>query len=93
MVDEEAQIDKLKLIIDSSEDIPAKFAELARSESKCPSGKSGGDLGTFGRGMMVPEFDSVVFEQEVGPVHKVKTQFGWHLVLTTERSDLQDSEL
>ncbi|CAK4635400.1 hypothetical protein LEN26_010291 [Aphanomyces euteiches] len=64
------------------------FADLAKTHSKCPSGaRGGGALGTFGRGQMVPEFDKVVFEEAVGKIHKVKTQFGWHLVLTTERND------
>jgi peptidyl-prolyl cis-trans isomerase C len=52
----------------------------------CPSGKSGGDLGEFSPGMMVPEFDKVVFSAEVGKVQgPVKTQFGYHLILITKR--------
>lgn len=66
----------------------ADFADLAREHSTCPSGKQGGDLGTFGRGQMVPEFDRVVFSEEVGKVHgPVKTQFGFHLVEITNRHD------
>ncbi len=65
----------------------ADFAELARTHSKCPSGRSGGELGTFGPGQMVPEFDTVVFNEAVGVVHgPVKTQFGYHLLETTMRS-------
>jgi len=65
----------------------SKFAELAASHSKCPSGKSGGDLGEFGPGQMVPEFDQVVFNEAVGVVHgPVKTQFGYHLVEITSRT-------
>jgi peptidyl-prolyl cis-trans isomerase C len=64
------------------------FEEAAASYSQCPSGDEGGDLGTFGKGAMVPEFDKVVFEEEVGVVHgPVKTQFGWHLLETTSRED------
>jgi len=65
----------------------ADFAEIAKKHSKCPSGKSGGELGEFGRGEMVPEFDSVVFTAELGKVHgPVKTQFGWHLIEVTKRT-------
>ena len=64
----------------------ADFAELAGQHSQCPSGKQGGDLGEFGQGQMVPEFDQVVFKEEVGKVHgPVKTQFGYHLLEVTER--------
>jgi peptidyl-prolyl cis-trans isomerase C len=64
----------------------ADFADVAKQHSECPSGKSGGDLGEFGRGQMVPEFDSVVFTAELGKVHgPIKTQFGWHLIEITKR--------
>ena len=43
----------------------ADFAELAKSHSQCPSGRQGGDLGRFGPGQMVPEFDKVVFSAPV----------------------------
>ena len=63
------------------------FAELAKEHSSCPSGKQGGDLGEFGPGQMVPEFDKVVFNEEVGKVHgPVKTQFGYHLLEITSRT-------
>ena len=66
----------------------ANFADIAKKHSKCPSGKQGGALGEFSRGQMVPEFDKVVFEKEVGKVHgPVKTQFGFHLVEITKRVD------
>lgn len=62
------------------------FEAAASEHSTCPSGKQGGDLGSFGPGMMVPEFDKVVFNEEVGTVHgPVKTQFGYHLVEITSR--------
>lgn len=64
----------------------AEFAEIAKQHSTCPSGKSGGELGEFGPGMMVKEFDDVCFNEEVGVVHgPVKTQFGYHLVEVTSR--------
>lgn len=66
----------------------AKFAELAKANSACPSGAKGGDLGEFGHGMMVPEFDKAAFELEVGQISEpVKTQFGYHLIMTTKKSD------
>jgi len=84
LVDKEADcaalIDKIK----AGED----FADLARQHSKCPSGQRGGDLGEFGPGMMVPEFDKVVFSADVGvPQGPVKTDFGYHVVEVTSRTD------
>ena len=65
----------------------ADFGEMARQHSQCPSGKQGGDLGEFGQGQMVPEFDQVVFSGEVGKVHgPVKTQFGYHLLEIVSRT-------
>lgn len=65
----------------------AEFESLAKQHSTCPSGKQGGDLGEFGPGQMVPEFDHVVFNEAVGEVHgPVKTQFGYHLLEITSRS-------
>ena len=66
----------------------ADFAALAREHSQCPSGKSGGDLGEFGPGQMVKEFDEVVFSAEVGKTQgPVETQFGFHLIEVTMRVD------
>ncbi len=66
----------------------ADFADVARDNSSCPSGKTGGDLGEFGPGQMVKEFDEVVFSGEVSVVHgPVKTQFGYHLLEITSRND------
>lgn len=65
----------------------ADFAEVAKKHSSCPSGRQGGDLGTFGQGQMVPEFDKVVFNDELNTVHgPVKTQFGYHLLEITSRT-------
>ncbi len=63
----------------------ADFADLAEMHSECPSGKqTGGSLGWFGRGMMVPEFDQAVFAMEVGDLSElIRTQFGYHLVYKT----------
>jgi len=59
----------------------AEFPTLAREHSVGPSGPNGGELGWFGRGAMVPEFEAAVADLEVGEVSQpVQTQFGWHLV-------------
>ena len=80
---EEACLD-LKSLIENGGD----FAELAREHSKCPSGKEGGDLGEFGPGQMVREFDDVVFKKDMGSVHgPVKTEFGYHLIEITKRTE------
>ena len=66
----------------------AEFAALAGEHSDCPSGKRGGDLGEFQPGQMAKEFNDVVFSEEVGKVHgPVKTQFGYHLIEITSRTD------
>jgi peptidyl-prolyl cis-trans isomerase C len=84
LVDSEDKCNELKAQIEAGED----FAEVAKSHSTCPSGASGGDLGRFGRGQMVKEFDEVVFNGEVNKVHgPVKTQFGYHLLEVTDRSE------
>ena len=57
------------------------FEDAARANSTCPSKDQGGDLGTFGRGQMVPEFEEATFAMNVGDVSEpVKTQFGYHLI-------------
>ncbi|NOY51495.1 MAG: peptidylprolyl isomerase [Chlorobi bacterium] len=65
----------------------ADFADIARQYSSCPSSRQGGDLGEFGPGMMVPEFDKVVFSAPLNEVQgPVKTQFGFHLLEVTSRA-------
>ena len=62
------------------------FAKAAKEYSLCPSGYNGGDLGYFGRGMMVKPFEDAAFDLEVGEISKpVQTQFGWHLILLTDK--------
>lgn len=64
----------------------ADFAELAREKSTGPSGPNGGELGWFGRGMMVAPFEAAVMELEVGQVSApVQTQFGWHVIILNDR--------
>ena len=66
----------------------ARDAQLAAEYSECPSGSSGGDLGEFEQGQMVPEFDQVVFNEAIGEIHgPIQTQFGYHLIEITDRTD------
>lgn len=61
------------------------FAQEAERNSECPSGKEGGSLGWFGKGMMVPEFDAAVFSMQVGAISDlIETQFGYHLIYKTD---------
>ena len=84
LVDSEELCIELKSKIENGED----FADVAKEHSSCPSGASGGDLGSFGPGAMVPEFDKVVFSAPVNEVQgPVKTQFGYHLLEVTRRED------
>jgi peptidyl-prolyl cis-trans isomerase C len=83
LVSTEEACTNLKTQIESGGD----FAAVAKEHSTCPSGKQGGDLGEFGPGQMVKEFDAVVFNEEIGKVHgPVKTQFGYHLLEITSRT-------
>ena len=62
------------------------FADAASENSLCPSGYNGGDLGYFGRGMMVKPFEDAAFSMEIGEVSQpVQTQFGWHLIQLTDK--------
>ena len=64
------------------------FEDAAKKHSTCPSGQKGGDLGEFGRGQMVKEFEDATFSAEIGKiVGPVKTQFGYHLIKVEKRSD------
>ena len=76
--------EELKTQIEGGKD----FGEAAMEHSSCPSGLKGGELGEFGPGQMVPEFDQVVFSADVNTVQgPVKTQFGYHLLEVTSRED------
>jgi len=84
LVSTEEQCNELKNQIINGAD----FTVVAAEHSSCPSGKQGGDLGSFGPGQMVAEFDTVVFNDAIGEVHgPVKTQFGYHLIEITSRSE------
>lgn len=82
LVSTEDECQTLKGRIEAGED----FADVAREHSSCPSKAQGGDLGQFGPGMMVKEFDEVVFSADVNTLQgPVKTQFGFHLLEVTSR--------
>jgi peptidyl-prolyl cis-trans isomerase C len=62
-----------------------KFSKIAKDVSRCPSKKRGGDLGTFGRGKMVKEFENAAFALQKGEISGiVKTQFGYHIIRRLE---------
>jgi len=65
------------------------FEDAAKEYSSCPSKENGGSLGDFGKGQMVPEFDSAVFAMEVGEITKepVQTQFGYHLIRLNSKKE------
>ena len=63
----------------------AKFEDLAKKYSTCPSGKRGGNLGAFGRGQMVKPFETAAFALSKGQVstEPIKTRFGYHIIKRT----------
>ena len=76
----ETTIKALKAQLNDSGD----FATLAKQNSDCPSARSGGDLGSFGRGQMVPPFELAAFGLDVGEVSDVvETDFGYHIIQRT----------
>ena len=84
LVETQEQCEELKSQIEAGAD----FAELAKEHSQCPSGQQGGALGEFSPGQMVKEFDDVVFIADVGKIQgPVQTQFGFHLVEVTSRTE------
>ncbi|MEI6860092.1 MAG: peptidylprolyl isomerase [Shewanella sp.] len=82
LVSSEDKCEALKQeILDGSD-----FSDVAKANSSCPSSAQGGDLGSFGPGQMVKEFDEVVFNAPLNEVQgPVKTQFGYHLLEVTSR--------
>ena len=84
LVSEQQQCEDLKTQIEAGAD----FAEVAAQHSLCPSASKGGDLGEFTEGMMVKEFDDIVFNEAIAQVHgPVQTQFGYHLIEITRRDE------
>ena len=87
------KLQELKMELENADDLSAAFSDLAAQVSQCPSANRGGNLGTFKPGMMVKEFDKVVFDEEVGKVHgPISTQFGEHLILITRRYEGEDEK-
>ena len=81
LVKTETEAKNIKARLDKGE----KFGTIAKNVSLCPSGKNGGDLGTFGRGKMVKEFEKAAFTLEKGQISEpVKTQFGYHIIKRIE---------
>jgi len=79
-------VDKQSQALKILEELKAggNFSDLAKKYSTCPSGKKGGDLGQFGRGQMVKEFEQATFAMKVGEISQpVKTQFGYHIIKRT----------
>jgi peptidyl-prolyl cis-trans isomerase C len=84
LVDSEEKAAALKAEIDGGKD----FAEVAKANSSDGSAANGGDLGWFGMGQMVPEFETAVVALEPGQVSApVKSQFGWHLIKLNEKRE------
>lgn len=83
-----AKIESIKKELDEGAD----FAELAKKYSDCPTGKTGGELGTFPRhGVMVEDFAKAAFATEVGKISDpVKTEFGYHLIKVTAKTPPKD---
>ena len=85
LVNEEETCKEILAAIQNGE---KEFEDAAKEYSTCPSGQQGGDLGTFGRGQMVGEFEQAAFDAEIGQViGPVQTQFGYHLIQVTEKNE------
>lgn len=66
------------------------FKDAAAKYSTCPSSAQGGNLGQFGRGQMVPEFEEAAFSLELGVLSEpVKTQFGYHLIMVDSKQEAE----
>ncbi|UKJ08216.1 peptidylprolyl isomerase [Solitalea lacus] len=81
-----AKADSLKKLVQSGK---ASFADLAKANSDDPgSGAKGGDLGYFGRNMMVPQFEQAAFNGKPGDLVVVQTQFGTHLIEVQDQKNV-----
>lgn len=90
LVETEDEAKALKTDLDAGAD----FAETAKEKSTGPSGPNGGELGWFGKGRMVPEFEAAVLGLEPGQISDpVKTQFGWHVIVLNDKRRATAPEL
>ena len=90
LVDNQELAEKIMNEINSGE---ITFEDAAIKYSSCPSNEQGGNLGTFNRGMMVPEFEDAAFTLEIAKVSEpVQTQFGYHLIKVEERTNASTVE-
>ena len=85
--------EKCQTILKNIEAGEKTFEDAAREFSTCPSGAKGGDLGEFGKGQMVKEFEDAAFDAEIGKVvGPVKTQFGYHLIKVEKKNEPKTAE-
>lgn len=84
LIDSRESADEIKNLLDKK---AISFEDAAKEYSTCPSKDMGGDLGNFGRGMMVPEFENAAFASELNDITgPVETQFGYHIIQVYEKS-------
>lgn len=84
--------EKCAAILESIVNGEKTFEEAAKESSTCPSGTQGGDLGEFGKGQMVKEFEDAAFQAEPGHVvGPVKTQFGYHLIKVEKKNEAKEA--
>ena len=85
LVDSEEQAAEIRGKLEAGE---ITFEDAAKAYSTCPSKAQGGDLGEFGHGQMVPEFEEACAAMEVGELsNPVRSQFGWHLIRLNKKED------
>ena len=88
LVENEEEANNIKKQIEAG---TLTFEEAAMKYSTCPSKEQGGNLGAFGRGMMVPEFEEVAFNLEIGELSDpVQTQFGYHLIIVEAKNEAKE---
>lgn len=90
LVDDKALCEQIKKELDENE---LTFEEAASKYSTCPSKEEGGNLGSFGRGMMVPEFEEAAFNLELNVVSEpVQSQFGYHLIKVEDKNEGKEAD-
>lgn len=84
----EAAEERARELLGMAREEGAVFAELARDNSDGPSAPRGGDLGFFQEGIMTPKFNDFAFQNEVGTIGLVETEFGYHIVKVDDKEDV-----